>query len=131
MPYTAAITPASFTTFGALLRYLRRRARLGQRDLATAVGYSEAQIASLEQNQRLPEPSDLAPLFIPALELDDEPDLVERLIELASVVRDENPDDIGVVVAPLRQRADPDSPAALEAIPEPPAGEVVRTRALS
>jgi ATP/maltotriose-dependent transcriptional regulator MalT len=131
MPYTVAITPASFTTFGALLRNLRRRARLSQRELATAVGYSESQISRLEQNQRLPDPSSLASLFVPALELDDEPELVARLLDLAAAARNENPDDIGVVAAPLRQRGDPDPPGALEAIPDPPACEVVRTRALA
>jgi hypothetical protein len=30
----------SFTSFGLLLHYLRKRARLTQRDLAVAVGYS-------------------------------------------------------------------------------------------
>ena len=47
---------AAFTTFGALLRYLRRRARLTQIDLAIATGYSTGQISRLEQNQRLPNP---------------------------------------------------------------------------
>ncbi|MFL5803161.1 MAG: helix-turn-helix domain-containing protein, partial [Roseiflexaceae bacterium] len=102
MPSTVSITLTSFTTFGALLRYLRRRARLSQRDLATAVGYSESQISRLEQNQRLPDSSGLAALFVPALELDDEPELVARLLDLSSAARDESPDDIGVAVVPLR-----------------------------
>jgi Helix-turn-helix domain len=33
---------SSFTEFGTLLRVLRRAARLTQRDLGIAVGYSEA-----------------------------------------------------------------------------------------
>lgn len=45
---------ASLTTFGELLRYLRQRAQLTQRDLALAVGYSISQISRLDQNQRLP-----------------------------------------------------------------------------
>jgi hypothetical protein len=31
----------SFTTFGEMLRYLRRRAQLTQRELGLAVGYSD------------------------------------------------------------------------------------------
>jgi hypothetical protein len=44
-----------FTTFGDLLRFLRRRAGLTQRELSIAVGYSEAQISRLEQNERVPD----------------------------------------------------------------------------
>ena len=46
----------SFATFGDLLRYLRRRERLTQRELGIAVGYSESQINRLEHNIRVPEP---------------------------------------------------------------------------
>jgi transcriptional regulator with XRE-family HTH domain len=44
-----ALSVASFTDFGTLLRVLRRRAGLTQRQLGLAVGYSEAQICRLEQ----------------------------------------------------------------------------------
>jgi transcriptional regulator with XRE-family HTH domain len=37
--------PEAFTSFGALLRFLRVRARLSQRDLSIAIGYSEAHIS--------------------------------------------------------------------------------------
>jgi len=37
-----ALSVASFTDFGTLLRVLRRRAGLTQRQLGLAVGYSEA-----------------------------------------------------------------------------------------
>ena len=42
MPATtpAALDPGSFTRFGELLRFLRRRANLTQRDLSLAVGYN-------------------------------------------------------------------------------------------
>jgi non-specific serine/threonine protein kinase len=53
------------------------------------VKYSEAQISRLEQNQRLPELSVLAALFIPALYIDDEPETVARLMELAALARGE------------------------------------------
>ena len=79
----------SFQTFGDLLKYLRRRARLTQRELCIAVGYSEAQISSLEQNLRPPDLASLTALFIPALYLEDEPLIVTRLMELAAQARGE------------------------------------------
>jgi len=79
----------SFLTFGDLLKYLRRRARLTQRELSIAVGYSEAQISRLEQNLRPPDLAALTALFIPALYVDDEPEVMARLMELASQARGE------------------------------------------
>src|SRR4029450_10344129 len=90
MSHTVAFSLSSFATFGELLRYLRRRARLQQRDLAIAVGYSEGQICRLEQNQRLPDLPTLAARFVPALELEEVPELAARLLELAAAAR--NPD---------------------------------------
>jgi predicted ATPase len=80
----------SFSTFGDLLKYLRRRARLTQRELSIAVKYSEAQISRLEQNQRPPDLSALAALFIPALYIEDEPETITRLMELATRARGES-----------------------------------------
>ncbi|HYF63648.1 MAG TPA: helix-turn-helix domain-containing protein, partial [Herpetosiphonaceae bacterium] len=77
--------------FGSLLRYLRRRARLTQRDLAIATGYSESQICRLEQNTRTADLSALMALFVPALAIDDQPDLIARLIELATLARENEP----------------------------------------
>jgi transcriptional regulator with XRE-family HTH domain len=74
-------------TFGELLKYLRRRAQLTQRDLAVATGYSVGQICRLEQNQRLPDLATVAALFLPALDLEDAPELAAQLIELARAVR--------------------------------------------
>src|SRR6266700_2838254 len=74
-------------TFGDMLKFLRRRARLTQRQLGLAVGYSEAQICRLEQNQRLPDPITLAALFVPALGLEHNPQLATRLLELAAQAR--------------------------------------------
>ena len=87
----------SFLTFGDLLKYLRRRARLTQRELSISVGYSEAQISRLEQNQRLPDITSLTALFIPALYIDDEPLIVARLLELAAQARMEEIPQSGVV----------------------------------
>jgi predicted ATPase/DNA-binding transcriptional regulator YiaG len=82
--------PQSFTTFGDLLKYLRRRAQLTQRELAIAIGYSEAHVSRLESNERLPDRSALAALFVPALGLEDEAEIVARLMELAAAARGEN-----------------------------------------
>ncbi len=79
-----------FTTFGDLLRYLRRRVGLTQIDLAIAVGYSESQISRLEQNKRMPDPPMVEARFVSALYLEDEPRAVARLLELASTVRRED-----------------------------------------
>jgi predicted ATPase/transcriptional regulator with XRE-family HTH domain len=70
-----------------MLKYLRRRARLTQSELAIAVGYSREQITKLEHNQRLPDVIALKALFVPALDLDARPDLVERFLQLAAITR--------------------------------------------
>jgi predicted ATPase/transcriptional regulator with XRE-family HTH domain len=81
------ITPEKFITFGELLRFLRRKANLTQRELSIAVGYSESQISRLEQNERIPEEAILAARFTPALYLEDEPQWVARLLELGAEAR--------------------------------------------
>lgn len=68
-----AITPEQFATFGELLKYLRRQARITQRELAIAVGYSDTQISRLEQNQRVPDATTITALFVPALYIEQEP----------------------------------------------------------
>ncbi|MBC8077936.1 MAG: tetratricopeptide repeat protein, partial [Chloroflexales bacterium] len=70
-----------------MLRYLRRRARLTQSELAIAVGYSREQITKLETNQRLPDLMALKALFVPALDLDERPELAERFLQLAAATR--------------------------------------------
>ncbi|HEY6072049.1 MAG TPA: helix-turn-helix domain-containing protein, partial [Anaerolineales bacterium] len=84
---TQFLSLESFQTFGDLLKYLRRREQLTQLELSVAVGYSEAQIGRLEQNQRKPDLTTIKALFIPALHLEDEPDLAIRLLELAQSAR--------------------------------------------
>jgi len=83
-------SPSSFQTFGELLKYLRRRERLTQLELSITVGYSEAQIGRLENNQRRPDITALKALFIPALHFEDEPELVTRFLELAQSARQED-----------------------------------------
>ncbi len=79
-----------FTTFGDLLKYLRRRAGYTQRELSIAVGYSDTQISRLEHNERLPDLATLTARFLPILDLEKEPEVAARLLELAAAVRRED-----------------------------------------
>ena len=80
----AASIPADMlvrmTTFGDLLRYLRRRVGITQTELSIAVGYSDAQISRLEQNLRLPNIPTVQARFIPALRLKNERAAIDRLL---------------------------------------------------
>src|SRR3984957_17630966 len=78
------------TTFGELLRYLRRRAGLTQTQLSIAVGYSDAQISRLEQNLRLPNLATVQARFLPVLRLKNEPAARELLLHLAQQQRIDN-----------------------------------------
>src|ERR1700747_1430799 len=80
------------TTFGELLRYLRRRAGLTQTELSIAVGYSDAQISRLEQNIRLPHLATVQARFIPVLRLKSENAARERLLQLAQQAQQERTD---------------------------------------
>lgn len=91
-----AHTLEKFTTFGDLLRFLRRRAGITQMELALAVGYSDAQISRLEQNLRLPDIPTIEARFIPALDLDYEPKAAARLLDLAANVRREDAPALGL-----------------------------------
>jgi predicted ATPase/transcriptional regulator with XRE-family HTH domain len=91
MPRNSVVTPDKFTTFGELLRFLRRKADLTQRELAIAVGYSESQISRLEKNERAPDEATLAARFIPALYIDDEPQWVDRFLELGAATHAHSP----------------------------------------
>lgn len=86
MTETPSLAPLA--TFGEYLRYLRRRAQLTQRELGAAVGYSEAHIARLESNQRLPDPAMVSAQFVEALGLKDDPEAAQRLIHLAELARE-------------------------------------------
>src|SRR6266508_5682643 len=87
---TQPFSPDSFQTFGDLLKYMRRREHLTQLELSIAVGYSEAQVGRLEKNQRRPDLTALKALFIPALHLENEPQLTARFLELAQSARQED-----------------------------------------
>ena len=66
---TSALALERFTSFGDLLKFLRRRAGLTQREVSIAVGYSHAQISRLELNQRPPDLATVTARFIPALDV--------------------------------------------------------------
>src|SRR5579862_697807 len=80
------------TTFGELLRYLRRRAGLTQTQLSIAVGYSDAQISRLEQNLRLPNLATVQARFLPVLRLKHEMAATERLLQLAQQAQQQRAD---------------------------------------
>jgi len=82
-----AVSPEEFSTFGDLLKYLRKREELTQRELAIQVGYSDTQISRIEQNQHVPDVATLRALFVPALHLEHAPQWVTRLLELAKRAR--------------------------------------------
>ena len=75
--------PGSFTTFGELLKHLRRRAQLTQQALGNAVGYSFSTICKLEANERQPDVATVRARFVEALGLQHEPAFASRLVELA------------------------------------------------
>lgn len=108
-----------YNDFGSLLKYLRRRAGLSQRDLGLAVGYGEAQISRLEHNHRPPELSMIEARFIPALDLGDEPEITEHLLALARQAHQSRTD-----VTFLEEMG------TLEAIPTEQIGEVPRFHVL-
>nr|WP_012660481.1 tetratricopeptide repeat protein [Chloroflexus aurantiacus] len=72
------------TTCGEALRLLRRRARLSQRELSIATGYSESHISRIENNERPLDRHSLLALFVPALQLQAEPETVARWLALCT-----------------------------------------------
>jgi len=123
-PQPAVLVPAAFVHFGDLLRFLRRRAQLTQRDLGIAVGYNFAQICRLEQGQRLPARGTVESVFIAALGLEESPEWAARLIELADTARQQR--DEAALAETLGRPPAAADPEPLEAIPDPAPGEVPR-----
>jgi len=81
-------------TLSCTSRHLRRvpapstaPARLTKRELGEAVGYSEAHIARLKSNQRMPDPAVVCTQFVKALHLQDDPEAASQLIRLAEAAR--------------------------------------------
>ena len=79
----SGITPESFQTLGDLLRFLRTRAGLSQRELAARVNYHYGHVNRFEKNLRRPDRSVLLARFVSALGIENEADWVNRLLELA------------------------------------------------
>jgi predicted ATPase len=73
-----------YTTCGELLKFLRRRVRLSQRELSIAVGYSESHISRIENNERSVDRTSVLALFVPALQLEEEPEMVNRFLALCA-----------------------------------------------
>ncbi len=80
-------TAPAFRTFGEMLRHLRRRSRLTQRELGIAVGYSEAHIARLESNQRTPDPAVVSGQMVEALSLHPQSSEAGQFMALAELAR--------------------------------------------
>ncbi|MBK7219251.1 MAG: tetratricopeptide repeat protein [Candidatus Promineofilum sp.] len=83
MPHSLALPDS----FGASLRFLRKRARLTQEELGRAVGYSREQIARLENGSRLPDLAVVAALFVPALLPERDRALTAQFLALAGRTR--------------------------------------------
>lgn len=67
-------------SFGATLKFLRKRARLTQEELGRAVGYSRTHITLLERDRRTPDATVVAARFFVALSLRAESDDARRLL---------------------------------------------------
>jgi hypothetical protein len=124
---TSSSLPVTFATFGEMLRFLRQRVHLKQGDLAAMTGYSVGQISRLEQNLRLPDVATVAARFVPALELQQAPELVAQLIQLAAAAQRQRhhnqPNDAGSesLAEVLTASAPPATPAPATASPPFPA----------
>lgn len=92
MPKNRETLPVEkFRTFGELLRYARKRAHLTQHELGAQIGYHHSYISYLEKNLRLPDKAVLLGRIVPALGLETETDIVERLLVLSSQQRIKSP----------------------------------------
>jgi predicted ATPase/DNA-binding XRE family transcriptional regulator len=72
------------TTFGQLLRHLRKRAGMTQGELAASAGYSVSFISALETNRRSPDPQIVAERFAPHFVNPGDAQLVDLLLQLAT-----------------------------------------------
>jgi predicted ATPase len=86
-----SLSPDSFHTFGELLRYLRHRAAITQRELALQVGYHYSYLSRIERNERFPDAQMILARFVPALQLEDQPEWAARLVALATIGQGEPP----------------------------------------
>ncbi len=116
-----------------MLRYLRRQARLTQRELGIAVGYSESHINRFEKNKRFPDPTTVAALFIPELGLSQEPELAARLVQLATPAAQHSPgsNEQPALFGKTGLALEPIPPARPHQIPRPALLAKVRSRLLA
>ncbi|MBP7690166.1 MAG: helix-turn-helix transcriptional regulator, partial [Thermoflexales bacterium] len=128
MPARGGLELQTYTSFGALLRFLRRRAQLTQRDLGIAVGYSEGHINRFEHGKHWPDPAAVAALFVPALYLNDEPDLAARLIGLAAQGRHAPPEAVSSEAHTLTSLLEPIPPSVQAAVTRADAPARLRAR---
>ncbi len=132
MSRTATIsTPEYFQSFGDLLKHLRLRSQLTQRELAIALGYNHAHLSRLEHNQRLPDVATVLALFVPALSLEDEPEWATRLVALAAAGRGEPGPRQLTVTQTVTQVIEEEELGVLESVPALPAHAVPRRAALA
>ncbi|MBK8433102.1 MAG: helix-turn-helix transcriptional regulator [Chloroflexi bacterium] len=64
---------------------MRHRVAITQRELAIQVGYHYSYLSRIERNERFPEANMILARFVPALQLDGEPERVARSMALAAV----------------------------------------------
>ena len=122
-------------TFGAYLRFLRRRARLTQTELGIAVGYSHGQISMLESGQRAPDVTAVMALFVGALGVQGDKQAAGTLVELARTAppsqgrftAERPPQPVAQVQQQQWQQTDL---GLLEGVPPLPSGYVPRAQAL-
>lgn len=74
----------TFASCGELLRFLRRRARLSLRELSIEIGYSESHLSRIEHNERPVDRAILLARFVPALHIENEPEIIEQLLNLCN-----------------------------------------------
>ena len=98
-----SLPPEEIKTLGELVCFLRERAMLTQRDLAARVGYHHSYISRIEKNQHLPGLAILMGRFIPALEIQSEPEWTERLLKLASPAPEEPQESAGAAKPAIRE----------------------------
>jgi len=126
--HTASALQPTTANFGDLLRQLRRRAGMTQRDLAAAVGYSVAMICSLEKGDRLPDVTVVAARFASALALQDDPALAARLVAAAAGARGQRQPVTATVTRTITVTVE--EVDALAPLPAPPTSLIGRGRDL-
>ena len=111
---------APLLAFGDLLRQLRKRAGMTQRDLAAALGYSDSLVSSLEKGQRRPDLDVVIQHLIPALGLHDEPALAGLLVEHAAAARGEHPPSTPLLPRAAQTLLPTARPARFDSVPALP-----------